>query len=62
LAFTFFFRDQQVLEFVVEHALPILSSRSHSRIREAGAAIGFAPGEWDTSPSTIREELARCPR
>ena len=40
LAFTFFFRDQQVLERVVEHSLPGLSGRSHPRIWDAGVAMG----------------------
>jgi chemotaxis protein methyltransferase CheR len=40
LAFTFFFRDQQVLERVVEHLLPSLAGRSHPRIWDAGAATG----------------------
>jgi chemotaxis protein methyltransferase CheR len=43
LAFTFFFRDQQVLERVVEHLLPILSGRSHPRIWDAGVAMGQEP-------------------
>jgi len=40
LAFSFFFRDQQVLERVVEHLLPTLAGRSHPRIWDAGAAMG----------------------
>jgi chemotaxis protein methyltransferase CheR len=43
LAFTFFFRDLQVLERVVEHVLPILSGRSHPRIWDAGVAMGQEP-------------------
>ena len=43
LAFTFFFRDQQVLERVVEHILPSLAGRSHPRIWDAGAAMGQEP-------------------
>jgi chemotaxis protein methyltransferase CheR len=43
MAFTFFFRDQQVLEQVVEHLLPILSGRSHPRIWDAGSAMGQEP-------------------
>jgi chemotaxis protein methyltransferase CheR len=43
LAFTFFFRDQQVLERVVEHVLPSLAGRSHPRIWDAGAAMGQEP-------------------
>jgi len=43
LAFTFFFRDQQVLERVVEHSLPNLAGRSHPRIWDAGVAMGQEP-------------------
>jgi chemotaxis protein methyltransferase CheR len=43
LAFTFFFRDQQVLERVVEHIIPSLAGRSHPRIWDAGAAMGQEP-------------------
>ena len=43
MAFTFFFRDQQVLERVVEHLLPGLAGRSHPRIWDAGAAMGQEP-------------------
>jgi chemotaxis protein methyltransferase CheR len=43
LAFSFFFRDQQVLERVVEHSLPRLAGRSHPRIWDAGAAMGQEP-------------------
>ncbi|MGJ5813054.1 CheR family methyltransferase [Paludibaculum fermentans] len=40
MAFTFFFRDLQVLEQVVERSLPIIAGRSHPRIWDAGAATG----------------------
>jgi chemotaxis protein methyltransferase CheR len=43
LAFTFFFRDQQVLERVVEHLLPSLAGRSRPRIWDAGSAMGQEP-------------------
>lgn len=43
MAFTFFFRDQQVLERVVEHLLPALMGRSHPRIWDAGVAMGQEP-------------------
>jgi chemotaxis protein methyltransferase CheR len=43
LAFTFFFRDQQVLEQVVEHSLPSLAGRNHPRIWDAGVAMGQEP-------------------
>jgi len=40
LAFTFFFRDQQVLERVAEFLIPGLAGRSHPRIWDAGSAMG----------------------
>ncbi len=43
MAFTFFFRDQQVLERVVEHLLPNLAGRIHPRIWDAGSAMGQEP-------------------
>jgi chemotaxis protein methyltransferase CheR len=43
LAFTFFFRDYQVLERVVEHSLPVMAGRSHPRIWDAGVAMGQEP-------------------
>ena len=43
MAFTFFFRDQQVLERVVEHLLPALAGRSRPRIWDAGVAMGQEP-------------------
>ena len=43
MAFTFFFRDQQVLERVVEHSLPSLAGRRHPRIWDAGVAMGQEP-------------------
>jgi len=43
LAFTFFFRDQQVLEKVIEHSLPILAGRTYPRVWDAGAAMGQEP-------------------
>ena len=43
MAFTFFFRDLQVLERVVEHSLPRLAGRSHPRIWDAGSAMGQEP-------------------
>lgn len=39
----FFFQDQQELERVVEHVVPNLSGRSHSRIWHAGVAVGPEP-------------------
>ena len=43
LAFTFFFRDQHVLERAVDHCLPSLSGRNHPRIWDAGVAMGQEP-------------------
>jgi chemotaxis protein methyltransferase CheR len=43
VAFTFFFRDQHVLEKAVEHCLPIIAGRNHPRIWDAGAAMGQEP-------------------
>jgi len=43
LAFTFFFRDQQVLERAVEYSLPSLAGRNHPRIWDAGVAMGQEP-------------------
>ena len=43
MAFTFFFRDHQVLERVVEHLIPSLAGRSRARIWDAGSAMGQEP-------------------
>ena len=43
MAFTFFFRDQQILERVVEHCLPVIAGRNHPRIWDAGVAMGQEP-------------------
>ena len=43
MAFTFFFRDQHVLERMVEHSLPGLAGRNHPRIWDAGVAMGQEP-------------------
>jgi chemotaxis protein methyltransferase CheR len=43
VAFTFFFRDQQVLERLVEQCLPLLAGRSRPRVWDAGAATGQEP-------------------
>jgi chemotaxis protein methyltransferase CheR len=43
LAFTFFFRDLQVLERAVEHTLPGIAGRNHPRVWDAGAAMGQEP-------------------
>lgn len=43
MAFTFFFRDQQVLERVVDHLLPAIAGRNRPRVWDAGAAMGQEP-------------------
>jgi len=43
LAFTFFFRDLQVLERAVEQCLPSMAGRNHPRIWDAGVALGQEP-------------------
>jgi chemotaxis protein methyltransferase CheR len=43
VAFTFFFRDQHVLDLIVKHVVPSLSGRSHPRIWDAGCAMGQEP-------------------
>lgn len=43
VAFSFFFRDQQVLEQVVKQILPILAGRAHPTVWDAGAAMGQEP-------------------
>ena len=43
MAFTFFFRDQQVLERVMDYVLPSLAGRSHPRVWDAGVAMGQEP-------------------
>lgn len=40
MAFTFFFRDMQILELIIKHALPALAGRSRIRIWDAGCAMG----------------------
>jgi chemotaxis protein methyltransferase CheR len=43
VAFTFFFRDQHVLDLIVKHAGPALAGRSRARIWDAGCAMGPEP-------------------
>lgn len=43
MAFTFFFRDRQVLDQLVDLTLPVLAGRSHPRVWDAGAATGQEP-------------------
>ncbi len=43
MAFTFFFRDQHVLEKAVDYCLPLITGRNHPRIWDAGSALGQEP-------------------
>ena len=43
MAFTYFFRDRQTLELVVEHALPVLKRRRYINVWDAGCAMGPEP-------------------
>ncbi|MCD6569260.1 MAG: chemotaxis protein CheR [Deltaproteobacteria bacterium] len=43
MAFTFFFRDMQTLEFIVESVLPYLKTRRYIRVWDAGCAMGPEP-------------------
>ena len=43
MAFTYFLRDLQTLERVVEHVVPYASGRSHVRVWDAGCAMGQEP-------------------
>jgi len=43
VAFSFFFRDQQVLERLVDLSLPLMAGRSHPRVWDAGVAMGQEP-------------------
>ena len=43
MAFTYFFRDLQTLEMICNHSLPVLRSRQHINIWDAGCAMGPEP-------------------
>ena len=43
MAFTYFLRDMQTLERVVEHVIPYTSGRSRVRVWDAGCATGQEP-------------------
>lgn len=43
MAFTYFFRDRQTLEFIVEHMAPAVTGRSRIKIWDAGCASGEEP-------------------
>ncbi len=40
MAFTYFFRDLQMLELAVDHVAPELAGRSRARVWDAGCAMG----------------------
>src|ERR1035437_3951522 len=40
MAFTFFFRDLQMLELAVDHVAPELAGRSRPKVWDAGCAMG----------------------
>lgn len=43
MAFTYFFRDRQTLDFIVEHLVPRVTGRSRIKIWDAGCASGEEP-------------------
>ncbi|MFZ6031121.1 MAG: CheR family methyltransferase [Chloroflexota bacterium] len=43
MAFTYFFRDRDVLDLVVQHALPELRTRLYINVWDAGCAMGPEP-------------------
>jgi chemotaxis protein methyltransferase CheR len=43
MAFTYFFRDKQTLDFIVEHMIPLVTGRSRIKIWDAGCASGEEP-------------------
>lgn len=55
MAFTYFFRDLQTLELICEHALPVLKSKRHIHIWDAGCAMGPEPY---TLAILIRERMS----
>ena len=56
MAFTFFFRDVQTLEYVSEHVIPELKGRSYIHIWDAGCAMGPEPY---TLAILLREKIGR---
>lgn len=43
MAFTFFFRDMQILELAIKHVVPFSMGRSRVRVWDAGCAMGPEP-------------------
>jgi len=43
MAFTYFFRDKDVLDTIAEHAIPVLKTRQFINIWDAGCAMGPEP-------------------
>ncbi|MCK5527878.1 MAG: methyltransferase domain-containing protein [Candidatus Latescibacteria bacterium] len=43
MAFTYFFRDMQTLDFIKEYAIPELRNRQHINVWDAGCAMGPEP-------------------
>ncbi len=43
MAFTYFFRDLQTLELIIEHLIPFVSGKSSIKIWDAGCASGEEP-------------------
>jgi chemotaxis protein methyltransferase CheR len=43
MAFTFFFRDQQILDLIIRHVVPFVSGRSRVNVWDAGCAMGQEP-------------------
>jgi chemotaxis protein methyltransferase CheR len=41
MAFTFFFRDEQILSLAVQHLVPMTMGRSNLHILNAGCAMGM---------------------
>lgn len=55
MAFTFFFRDEQTLRVLLEHALPVMQGQAFIRIWDAGCAHGPEPY---TLAILLREQMS----
>jgi len=55
MAFTFFFRDEQTLKVLLEHALPVMQGQAFIRIWDAGCAHGPEPY---TLAILLREQMS----